>query len=161
METLNIKKANALCAYNKAEKKGKELLENLFGKDIFSQKITEIVKTFEDACINRGYHPETILPYKCPKNKREYAMNDYARLDIIAEALQQDFVFDWSDSNQRKWRVWFEHSSSGFGFSFTHYVYSYSVTTVGSRLCMPTEELAIYFGKQFIEIHNRLLTNNY
>ena len=53
METkkIEISQENALKAYDNASDEGKELLENLFGKDLFVKKdITERIKTFEDAC---------------------------------------------------------------------------------------------------------------
>ena len=96
-----------------------------------------------------------------PKTFREAAINDYARLDIIAEALQEGEKCNWSDSNQRKWRPWFEYNGSGFGFSGSGYGYTVTYAGVGSRLCFLSEKKADYFGKQFIEIHSRLLTNNY
>lgn len=50
MSNITIKKENVLNAYDKATSAQKELLENLFGKEMFQPKdITERVKTFEDA----------------------------------------------------------------------------------------------------------------
>ena len=104
METLQISKANALKAFKEANDKGKLLLSNLFGEKVFSQKITDRVKSFENACEIIGEDPEDVLPYKYPKNKRQHALNDYARLDVIAEALQQEYQANWADGNEYKWR---------------------------------------------------------
>lgn len=163
MKNLEITQSNALKAYKEADENGKSLLVNMFGKEVFSQKITDRIKTFKDACDEIGEDPNEVLPYKAPKNKRQFAMNDIAMLDVIAAALKGDFEADWSDNNEYKWRPWFEYkaSLSGFGFSRSGCADSCATTFVGSRLCMPTEELSNYFGKQFIEIHNRVLTNKY
>lgn len=162
MKNLEITFTNAQKAFKEADEKGKTLLTNMFGKEVFSQKITDRIKSFEDACAEIGEDPIELLPYKNPKTKRQFAANDAMRLDVIAEALRGDFEADWSNSIQRKWRCWFEHNgTTGFGFSGSGCDYSVTFTRVGSRLCMPTEELSNYFGTQFIEIHNRLLTNKY
>ncbi len=125
-------------------------------------KITDRIKTFEDACKSLKLDPVKSLPYKTPKTKREKAINDLTRLDIIVEALQEGWQPNWNDHNERKWRPWFSHSEgSGFGFSYSAYGAWSTCTYCGSRLCLPTEELADYFGEQFIEIHNRILTNKY
>ena len=40
----------------------------------------------------------------------------------------------------------------GFGYVYTHYVPSVAVASIGSRLCLKSDTLAIYCGKQFINI---------
>ena len=51
MDNLTISRENALAAYDNADANGRELLEHLFGKDLFVKKdIFQRVKTFEDAC---------------------------------------------------------------------------------------------------------------
>lgn len=98
MKTLEITKVNALKAFFEADKNGKTLLTNMFGKEVFSLEITDRIKTFEDAWAEIGEDPEEVLPYKSPLTKYQFAMNDMARLDIIATALKEDFIADWSDS---------------------------------------------------------------
>lgn len=48
--TLNVDKKNALKAWREADNKGKQMLENLYGKEIFAnQNVMDRIKTFEDA----------------------------------------------------------------------------------------------------------------
>lgn len=160
METLSIKKSNALKAYNNADAKGKVLLEDLIGKEILSQKITDRIKTFEDACADQGKNPEEELPWKNPVNKDQEADNVYVKLRIIAKSLKGTFHGNYADGNERKWYPYFEWktSKSAFGFADSGYDGTASDASVGSRFAFPTEELSEYFGKQFIDLHNILLT---
>ena len=43
-------------------------------------------------------------------------------------------------------------ASVGFGFVYTHHVPSDASAGIGSRLCLKSDTLAIYCGKQFIDI---------
>lgn len=122
-------------------------------------KITDRIKTFEDACDILGLDPLKSIPYSEPANDREKATNAYAKLDIIAEALNEGWKPDWSDSDQDKYNPYFTHRS-GFGLSCCGYDYWHSGTTVGSRLCYSSRELAKYAGTQFEEIYRELFTKN-
>lgn len=45
--TLNVDKKNALKAWREADNKGKQMLENLYGKEIFAnQNVMDRIKTF-------------------------------------------------------------------------------------------------------------------
>lgn len=162
MKETEIKKA-LIDAYGKEKGDNKKFLEKLFGKSFFDLPIIERDITFEDICKERGDTPEEILPYKTPKNKRQFAANDLARLDYIAEFLQQGFIPDYSNENEKKWFPYFEYNNkkAGFGFSDSLCVGSGADSTCGSRLALKNKETSDYFGTQFIEIHNRLLTNKY
>ena len=43
-------------------------------------------------------------------------------------------------------------SNCGLGFSFSLNGWSFSDALIGSRLAVKSDELAVYFGKQFIQI---------
>ena len=152
METLQISKANALSAYRKADKKVKELLEELFGKQVLSTEVTERIKSFEDACLELGID-------STDANFSTGTVDEIAfkKLKVIAAALNEGTVLSFADSNQRKWYPWFEYSGSGFRFRGTDFDITLACTTGGSRLCFHTEKLAIYAGKQFIDLYNDLL----
>ena len=152
METLQISKANALSAYRKADKKVKELLEELFGKQVLSTEVTERIKSFEDACLELGID-------STDANFSNGTVDEiaYKKLKVIAAALNEGTVLSFADSNQRKWYPWFEYSGSGFRFYGTTYVLSRTHSNGGSRLCFHTEKLAAYAGKQFIDLYNDLL----
>ena len=86
--------------------------------------------------------------------------NIHYQLDDIAEAinrLDDNFVPDFTDHDQLKWRPWFRFDGSGFRFDGSYYDYSNSYSTVGSRLCnyFRSEEAASHFGKQFLAMHEK------
>lgn len=126
-------------------------------------ELTEGITCFEDICIKKGDNAEDILPFKSPINARQMAANDREVLDYIAEYLQDGFKADYSDINQWKWSPWFlyDKNSSAFVFAGSHCDFTFAIAGVGSRLSFPTEEISDFFGKIFIELHNRWLLNKY
>lgn len=154
---LTIPKENAVKAYNEADKSFKKILELLFGKDnLLPQKITDRIKTFEDACAALSYHPKNVLPYANPETNDERACNAFRKLTIIARALNEGWTPDWRNSSQYKYFAWFK--DSGSGLSYYAYVCTNSRTTVGSRLCFSSSELAVYAGQQFESIYREYLS---
>lgn len=81
----------------------------------------------------------------------------YLQLLIIAEAIREGWIPDFDNENQKKWYPYFIKSGSGWAFRATRYDYTFTNATVGSRLCFPTQELAEYFGRQFIALHKIIL----
>jgi hypothetical protein len=154
MSTIEILKSNALKAYNKADEKGKELLLNLFGKDEFSQKITDRVKSFLDACEVTGDNPND-------KKFHTGAEDDiaYQKLKVVTSALREGVVLDYGNDNQKKWYPYFIYGASGFRFYDTDYDITYTRAGGGSRLCVDTEEKAKHLGTtpEFLELYNQLL----
>jgi len=123
---------------------------------VASMKITDRLKTWEDACQIKGIDPINSLPYPEPENDFEEAINGTAQMFIIVELLCEGWKPDWKNTNQYKHFPYFKYS--GFGFSFSASGYWRELTTVGSRLVFPTAELAEYAGTQFIDIYNKFLT---
>jgi hypothetical protein len=81
------------------------------------------------------------------------SVNGYFKLIKIAEVLNEGWEPNWDNANEPKYYPWFYMDSkagSGFGLSYHGYVDVNSYSTVGSRLCFKTRELAIYAGQQFI-----------
>lgn len=156
MENLKLEKSTAkeLFQDKKTPDWLKKILVNSFGEQFFSEKITDRIKTLDDACIELGFDPG--MEARLSGLPDEIA---YTKLKVIIEALNQGWTPDWSNTNEAKYYPWFEYSrSSGFGFSDTNYNYTRTDTTVSSRLCFKSRELAEYAGKQFIEIYREFLT---
>lgn len=111
------------------------------------------IKSFEDACakLNRP----TALPdvSMLPEANQKPVIANY-KLDVIQEAINEDWKADWSNYGQYKYYPWFELSSSGVGFSYHDFDYGHTNTLVGSRRVFPSSEIAEYVGKQFIELYN-------
>ncbi len=158
METLQVNPSKALEAYKKADKKEKALLETVFGKGVFACRIIDQVKSFEDACAVKGVKPSGVLPFKKPANKDQEAINAFAMMQLIAQVLNDDHVFDWSNSSEYKYFPWFYHNKAGVGFSFYVFACTYTYSDVGSRLCYKSTELAEYAGKQFLGIYKKFMT---
>ena len=82
------------------------------------------------------------------------------RLFTIAEAWNKSdgFVPDFSDTEQDRWFPWFEYDDDVAGFVYAHALNSPASAraTVGSRLYFKTSERAEQFGKQFIELYNKV-----
>lgn len=112
------------------------------------------IKTFEGACKVLKLDPVKVLPKVSgmPKHHQE-AMIAHAQLVIIAEALNGGWKPDWDDHSEWKYYPWFK--ISGSGLSYGDFVGSYSRSTVGSRLCFKSSELAEYAGKQFIDLYKK------
>ncbi len=113
------------------------------------KNIIESIKTFEDAMKATG-RPDVPEFLELPEDIREYHKAQYKML-VITEALNEGWKADWSDSNQKKWVPWFEVSPSGFVFGDTGYYCSSPGAGDASRLCLKSDELATYAGKQFTE----------
>jgi hypothetical protein len=152
---MKIEKQTARKLYPKVEDWFKKELEEAFGKDCFSKKSFDEIKTFEDACAELDINPQAV--YFGNDTPDEIA---YKKLKIVIKAINQGWTPDWNNSNQYKYYPYFEVLSSGFGFSTTGYDYDYSgtIATVGSRLCFESSEKAKYAGKQFLQLYNEFLT---
>lgn len=107
-----------------------------------TDKITDRIKTFEDAC--------EVLGYAIPKS-----MHVVDKLKVIAEALNEDWKPNWNDLSQPKYVPWFKWN--GTKFVYDGYDGWSSFTHVGSRLCFCNSDLAVYIATQFEELYNEFL----
>lgn len=157
METLEVTKTNAIKAYQAADAKGRKMLADLYGEKTFLQKITDRVKTVEDAYEAIGINPGEININTAPPVMEDDLKSIYAYYKLIAivRALNEGWVPDWSDGDQAKYYPYFK-MNPGFGFSYAYCDGWHS--DAGSRLCFKTRELAEYAGKQFESIYNDFLT---
>jgi len=150
-ELLEVSKANALRAWRESDNKGQAMLENLYGKETFeNQDVRDRIKTFEDAMRETG-SPDVPDFSNLPKEQQPYFVAQY-KMFVIAKALNEGWEPDWNNSNQLKWRPWFKMSPSSFSFYDSYYEYDFAHAGSGSRLHVKSEELAIYIGKQFLDI---------
>ena len=157
METLQISKANALKAHEDANSKGKSLLENLFGKKVFQIDVKDRIKNFDDVLKENEISREDFEKSCKGLEPDEIA---YRMAKLVCLAFNEGWIPDWTNSNEYKYLPWFEMgSSSGVGFSSYGCVFWYSASTVGSRLCFKSRDLAQYAGKLFEqEIYKPLFT---
>lgn len=82
------------------------------------------------------------------------------KLFTIAQAWNKEdgFVPDFSDWNQDKWFPWFvyDKDAAGFVYANTYNAPTSAYAYVGSRLCFKTLERAAQFGKQFVDLYNKI-----
>lgn len=157
MKTLQISEQKARELYKSGSGELKSILEESFGKDFFSQKITDRVKTYEDACRELSMNP-------LDKNKLigfGFTKHDiaYKKLVTIIKALNEGWVPDVCDSSVYRWYPWFKTngSPSSFAFDDSFYDFADAYAGSGSRLCLKSKELSEYCGKQFIDLWKQFI----
>ena len=142
--------------------------------------VTERIKTFEDACreleergddvLVRQYHSVTATDIV------DANLNAYLKLRIICAALNEGWEPKFTEKERRYYPwIWlytqdeinnmdelgmqalhlistddYKIGSAGFVFANSHFAPSTSDALVGSRLCLKSDTLAEYCGKQFI-----------
>jgi len=155
MKSVQISLKTAQKLYPKASEEFKALLEENFSKSELSTKITDRIKSYEDACEETGETPideQALL--KAGLLKHEIVGR---KLATITRALNQDWVLDWANENQKKWLPWFRMASSRFAFGVTIYLCALALAGYASRLCFKSEELARYAGETFTDLYNDYL----
>lgn len=161
MRTLQIKQDSLLVAFRNAGKEGKQVLSDLFGKQVaLYDNITDRVKSFEDACQVLGISTNVPEVKGLPRKHQKAIIANY-KLIVIAEALNEGWKPNWQDSDEYKYYPWFDMSNpAGVGDSYTANAASYTYASIGSRLCLKNRELAIYFGQTFTDLFNDSLLLN-
>lgn len=176
-KNIQIQQENVLNAYKNASDEQKELLEHLFGREVFKPvDVKERIKTFADAAKAVGIEdPEE---WESGYSDVEPDILAYFKLRIITKALNEGWEpkfipgeYRWAPyfllytkeeiekmNAETRARVVYRSNASAFadgGVSFANAfndsasVYAY----IGSRLAFKSEELAEYAGKQFTEIY--------
>ncbi len=132
--------------------------------------ITERIKTFEDACEELGKDHPLVLDYKGISYLG--GIKDvlaYMKLRIICAALNEGWepkftedeciYYPWfclytkdeiekmSKDKRKELGLW-----AGLSSAPSNRVWTLSFSTFSSHLCLKSKELAIYCGKQFIDI---------
>ena len=161
MRTLQIKQDSLLAAFRNAGKEGKQVLSDLFGKQVaLYDNITDRVKSFEDACQVLGISTNVPEVKGLPRKHQKAIIANY-KLIVIAEALNEGWKPNWQDSDEYKYYPWFDMSNpAGVGYSYTNNTASATYANIGSRLCLKNRELAIYFGQTFTDLFNDSLLLN-
>lgn len=167
-------------AYKKGNNCVKSVLHNLFGEDVCAPKnVMDRVKTFEDACIETGTDIQTFN--EITKNLDEHVVT-YMKLSIIVKALNEDDKFPYFTKDEWRYYPYFwlytkdeyekmnakdrekssrvllrsynyADSNGGVAFAYARDAASYAYDYVGARLVFRNRELALYAGKQFIDLY--------
>mgnify|MGYP000118698221 FL=1 len=140
MKTLQLSEQKARELYRSGSKELKTVLEESFGKDFFSQDVTERVKTYLDACHELGREPLD------EKKLLELGLTEhdiaYQKLAIVTEALNEGQKLNVCDANVKRWYPWFKPNGSPFSFAFNDSNYDNAYANAGSRshLCCKTSK---------------------
>ena len=147
-------------AYKDADDDGKKIFRSLYGDELFLNDY-EKIKTFEDACKVTGENPDFINTFTLKHLKA------YIKLCTIAKALNGSWKPDWANFDEYKFFPWFNiekkyaslcvggadrGSDVGLSCLCSDSDVSCTYADCGGALASQSEEIAIYFGKQFIEI---------
>lgn len=157
MKTLQINEKDARRLYKDGSSEFRTVLETTFGKEFFNGKVTDRVKTYEDACEELG---EQVLNepalLKLGVTPHEIITR---RLETITRALNGGKVIDVY-SGEDRWYPYFYHngSPSAFAFDYSSFDTSYAYAGSGSRLSFVSKELSDYAGSQFIDLYRQLIT---
>lgn len=174
--SINQKQQNELTAvYTQLNDEQKAVLNDIFGEDTFKPKdIRDRVKTFEDACTVLGIDPD--------EWKKRHLMFDkdvlaYLKLRVIAKALNEGWYPKFTE-DERRYYPWFyiitkeeydnlsaeekrrcvgrasycAYANGGLVCANAYYASSSSYAGSGARLAFSNYDLAVYAGKQFIDI---------
>ena len=142
-----------------------------------NRHVTERIKTVEDAMLALGEEHPLVKEWHCGENLSS-DLEAYLQLRVICAALNEGWppeftegewrYYSWfylytqgelddMDEDERKERRIvdtgdYQTEFAGFGYANSYYAPSDTLAYVGSRLCLRSRELAVYCGKQFIEL---------
>lgn len=176
-KNIQIQQENVLNAYKNASDEQKELLEHLFGREVFKPvDVKERIKTFADAAKAVGIEdPEE---WESGYSDVEPDILAYFKLRIITKALNEGWEPKFIPGEYR-WAPYFllytkeeiekmnaetrarvvyrsnnyANSSGGVSYAYANHDSANVHANIGSRLAFKSEELAEYAGKQFTEIY--------
>lgn len=177
MNTLNIEEEKVQNTYQKASDEQKKVLEQLFGVDTFKLKyVTDRIKTFADALKELGPNHPLVKEYKylCYIKVPERILN-YSKLCVITAALNEGWKPRYIKGERRYYPYFIfctnkdieetpketscimhfsKDNANEFNGIYFHSGDSEGISAVfNPSLVFKTRELAIYAGKQFIELY--------
>lgn len=114
------------------------------------------ITSFEKACERQNINVSTFNSKLEGLTKDEIA---FRKLKIIVKAIRSftNWVPNWSDSSQRKWRIWFDLEK---GFSYWNTSYYRTFTSVPSALYVENDEQAKFLGNTFLDLFKDYIIEN-
>lgn len=143
-------------------------------EEVECKEVNEVITDFESAknAIIRTSHTDFIFSGDITRfenaarlvseinPKHIEALIALNKLFTIAQAWNKEdgFVSDFSNWEQDKWFPWFKYDKKAARFVFAHAYNTplHAVTYGGSRLCFKTAERAAQYGKQFVDLYNKV-----
>lgn len=132
--TLKITDKLARQLYPGATNELKSILEeSCGGKTFFDQKITDRVHSLEDVFEVMGIDPDDFYSDNDTDDERAYK-----EMKLVTKCLNEGWLPDYNNSNERKWYPWFDLEKSKAnptGFRLNGVNYTNTNTNVSSRIC--------------------------
>jgi len=155
--TITVEETDLKKVYCAADEDGKKVLAELFGDQVLN-RISSRVRSFEEACVQLGHSAEFVLQGVSPVDDK--AIVAFLKLFVIVRALNGGWVPDWNNTDEYKYYPWWDlqkskTNPSGFRLDLVCDICSHS--TVGSRLCYKSRELAEYAAETFLDLYRDLM----
>lgn len=113
-------------------------------KEIFDVRDSwEDINSFEDVIKYLGEEDEEVIQLRLLESLK-ISDKILAQQEAVCfvRALNDRFEFDWNDSTQRKWRIWWHMDT--FRFDYSNYCDSHTV--IPASLCFKNQTLSDYAG---------------
>ena len=123
--------------------------KSIWGTKDFDYKT---IKTYEDAVKARKVDDDDII---YPTDRPHIVA--YKKICHIIKVINNGWVPNWSDNNQRKYFPYFRVFPSGSGFSVLGFDFGCTAAFVGSRLLTDSSEKALYLANQFQDLYVQYL----
>lgn len=147
--------------YQTSDQGVKEVMEAIYGEDLFKPKRPELIKSYEESCIFKGITPLTIDQFGfLPDDQQEYYFNHH-QIVTITDALNNGRVANYDDPNEVRYELWFymrSKAAGGSGFSCNGCSRDRSASYVGARLVFFDLEIAKYAANQFLDKYKVIMT---
>lgn len=115
---------------------------------------TVLIKTYAEACKKLKRKASDLPDVSMLQKDEQKAIIAHYKLTVICKALNLNCE---PEADGWKYYPYFYKNKPGVGFSCADYYDDLTCTTVGSRLSYNSSELAIYAGKQFIELYKEYM----
>lgn len=133
-------------------------LNNVFDVVCEEQNIDDYPLSFSDACKFLGINETAIFLSEDDKIAKSAVA--FYKLAIIAKAWNKidDFIPDFSNTDQYKYFPWFTYSPKHEGLVYMCASYSGSSTIAdfGSLICFKSYSMARKFGETFADLYNEM-----
>jgi hypothetical protein len=156
MTKIEISKELAKEIYEESPNFFKRILQETFKGENLGKKDWKELRTFNDCCISCGT-TEKQFDDKWKDIPVSDMIITVAKFEIMNEAINQGWMPDTLNTNQQKWYPRFMVSSSGLDFLTSDCDCDDAIAIVGFPFCFETEEKAIFAGKTFIKLWEKLL----
>ena len=108
--------------------------------------ITDIVKSFEDACKYKKVKPSDIFNDNDSVDEKAYK-----KLKFITNVLNEDYVFKMTPDEYRYYPWFYLNAGSGFVFDNSISGNTNAYASYAARLCFKNSKLAEHAGKFFLQ----------